>query len=97
MLQVLVVISQKFCYRKEACGYVKVIHKKEKEMEKMGKCPRYWKQWILRCPPEKKKKKMNKIAHVLLQSCFQVSKERYIFKEQSRIRLATIYPHTHTS
>jgi hypothetical protein len=25
---VLVAISQKFCYRKEACGYAKVIHKK---------------------------------------------------------------------
>jgi hypothetical protein len=36
---------------------------------------------------------------ILLSSkCFQVSKERYVFKEQSRIRLATIYIHyiTHT-
>ena len=63
----------------------------------MDKCPRYLKQWVLRCPPEKKKE-MNKIAPVLLQNYFQVSKERYVFKEQSRIRLATIYPpfiHTH--
>ena len=29
MLQVLVAISQKFCCRKEALGYAKVIHKKE--------------------------------------------------------------------
>jgi hypothetical protein len=36
MLQVLVTISQKFCYRKEAWGYAKVIHKKEKKkVEKM--------------------------------------------------------------
>jgi hypothetical protein len=40
------------------------------------------KQWILRCPPKKRKRrKMNKIAHVLLQKYFQVSKERYVFKE----------------
>ena len=76
--------------------------KKEKEMKKMDKCLRYWKQWVLRCPREKREKKMNKIAHVLLQSYFQFSKGRYVFKEQSRIRLATIYihhihPHTCTS
>ena len=59
----------------------------------MDKCPRYIKQWVLRCQLEKEE--MNKIAHVFLQSCFQVSKERYVFKEQSRIRLATIYIHTH--
>ena len=35
---------------------------------------------------------MNKIAHVFLQ-IFSSSKERYVFKEQSRIRLATIYIH----
>ena len=35
MLQVLVAISQKFCCRKEALGYAKVIHKKKKrEMKK---------------------------------------------------------------
>jgi hypothetical protein len=37
------------------------------------------------------KKVMNKIAHVFLHSCFQVLKERYVFKAKSRIRLATIY------
>ena len=42
-----------------------------------------------------RKKEMNKIAIVLSQKHFQVSKERYVFKEQSRIRLATIYIHTH--
>jgi hypothetical protein len=46
---------------------------KKKELKKinnkiMDKCPRYRKQWVLRCPPEKKKiREMNKIAHVLLQ------------------------------
>jgi hypothetical protein len=54
----------------------------------MDKCPRYLKQWVLRCLP--KKREMNKIAHVFLQSCFQVLKERYVFKKHSRIRLATI-------
>ena len=94
MLQILVAISQMFCCRKETWGYAKVIHKKKKSWEKIDKCPRYWKQWVLRCPLEKrKKKKINKIAPVFLQSCFQVSKERYVFKQHSRIRLATIYIH----
>ena len=65
----------------------------------MDKCLRYLKQWVLRCPPEKKEREMNKIAHVLLQKCFQVLKERYVFKEQSKIRLATIRAgqNTHSS
>ena len=51
------------------------IKKREKKSwEKIDKCPRYLKQLVLRCPPQKKK--INKIAHVLFQSCFQVSKER---------------------
>ena len=38
-------------------GYAKVIHKRRKKgVEKMDKCPRYLKQWVLRCPPEKRKK-----------------------------------------
>ena len=86
-----------FVAEKEACGYAKVI--KKISIEKMDKCPRYLKPWVLRCPPKKKrrKKEMNKIAHVFLQSYFQFLKERYIFKEQGRIRLATIYtPYIHT-
>ena len=31
MLQILVAISQKFCCRKEAWGYAKVIHKKRED------------------------------------------------------------------
>ena len=33
MLQVLIAISQRICYKKEAWGYAKVIHKK-REIEK---------------------------------------------------------------
>jgi hypothetical protein len=60
MLRVLIAISQKFCCRKEACGYAKVIHEKEKRekvLEKVDKCPRYLKQWVLQCPSEKRKKR----------------------------------------
>jgi hypothetical protein len=66
MLQLLVTISLKFCYRKETWGYAKVIHERERERElkKMDKCPRYLKQWILRCLP-KKRKEINKIAPTL--------------------------------
>jgi hypothetical protein len=59
MLQVLVAISQKFYCRKEAYGYAKVIHKnRNKRVEKkIDKCPRYLKQWILRCLPKKRRKR----------------------------------------
>jgi hypothetical protein len=33
MLQVLVAISQNVCCRKEACGYIKVIHEKKRKKE----------------------------------------------------------------
>jgi hypothetical protein len=63
MLQVLV-ISQKFCCGEEACGYAKVIHEKKKrkgkELKKMDKCPRYLKQWVLRCPPKKREEVVSK-------------------------------------
>ena len=48
----------KFCCRKETWGYGKVIHKKrkeKKELRKMNKCPRYLKQWVLRCSPKKER------------------------------------------
>jgi hypothetical protein len=58
---------KKFCCRKGTWGYTKVIHKKRKKSwEKMDKFPRYLKQWVLRCPPEKKKA-INKITLALLQ------------------------------
>jgi hypothetical protein len=53
-----------FCCRKETWGYAKVIHEKKerkKELRKIDKCPRYLKQWLLRCLL----KKINKIAPVL--------------------------------
>ena len=55
------------------------IKEKEKILEKMDKCLRYWKQWVLRCPP-KKRRKMNKIAHDFLQKCFQISIKRDMFQ-----------------
>jgi hypothetical protein len=92
-----------FCCREKAYGYAKVIHKKR--VNKIDKCPRYLKQYngySYACLRKKEKEEMNKIVHVFLQKYFQVSKERYVFKEHSRIRLATIYihhihPHTCTS
>ena len=71
--------------------FIKKRKRKKKSWEKMDKCPRYLKQWVLRCPPENQE--TNKIAPVLLENYFQDSKERYVFREQSRIRLATIYIH----
>jgi hypothetical protein len=53
-----------FCCRKEAWGYAKVIHKKERKETKRRvekkwtqKYPRYLKQWVLRCLLEKEKEK----------------------------------------
>jgi hypothetical protein len=54
--------------------------KKKKSIEKMD-VSEILKQWVLWCPP-KKREEMNKIVHVFLQGCFQISKERYIFEEQ---------------
>jgi hypothetical protein len=33
--------------------------KKRKKLGKMDKCPRYPKQWVLRCPPKKEKREKN--------------------------------------
>jgi hypothetical protein len=57
----------------------------------MDKCPNYQNNGY--SDARLKKREMNKIAHIFLQSCFQVLKERYVFKEHSRIRLATKYIH----
>ena len=51
----------------------------------MDKCPRYLKQWVLRCMPKKgrkEKEEMNKIAHVFLQKYFPISKERYVSRSK---------------
>ena len=59
--------------------FIKKGKKEKKRVEKkMDKCPRYLKQWVLRCPPEKKE--INKIAHVFLQSCFQSFKREISFQ-----------------
>jgi hypothetical protein len=81
---------------KEAWAMQKLfINKKRKSIEKIDKCPRYPKQWVLRCSP--KKREMNKIAYVFLQSIFKFQSRETSFKEHSKIRIATIYiPHTCT-
>ena len=59
MLKVLIDISVNVLLQKRGMGYAKVIHikkKKNERVEKIDKCPKYRKQWVLRCPPEKKKK-----------------------------------------
>jgi hypothetical protein len=75
--------------------------KREKSIEKMDKCPNYQNNGYLDAHLKKEKKE---IAHVVLQSYFQVLKKRGMFsRSKSRIRLATIYtpttiyPHTCTS
>ena len=81
MLQILVAISQKFCCRKEAWAMQKLFIKKEKKkiIGKNGQVYEILKNngYLDACL---KMREMNKIAHVLLQKCFQVSKERYVFK-----------------
>ena len=50
MLPVLVTISPTIAMQKRSMGYAKVIHKKKKKRveEKIDKCLRYLKQWVLR-------------------------------------------------
>ena len=81
----LLISLSKFCCRKETWGYAKVIHKKE--LRKHGQVSKIFKTMGTQMSSWRKKGEMNKIAPVFLQGCFQVLKERYIFKEQSRIRL----------
>ena len=96
--KVRVAISQKFYCREEAWAMQKLFIKKEKK-KRIGK------KWTSVRDIKnnghldahlKNEREMTKITYVLLQKCFQVSKERYVFKEQSRIRLATTYIHTHS-
>jgi hypothetical protein len=68
----------------------------KKELEKMDKCLRYLKQWVLRCPP-KKKKEMNKIAPILLQMFLSFKKRDKFSRSKVELGLATIYPHTYIS
>ena len=67
--KVLIDLSQSFIVEKRH-GALQMLFKskkkkrKKRDWEKMDKYPRYLKQWVLRCPPEKRKE-MNKIAPVL--------------------------------
>jgi hypothetical protein len=56
--------------QKDACGYAKVI-KEKKSIEKNRQVSKRIKQWVLRCPPEKKRE-MNKIAHVFFAKCSSI-------------------------
>ena len=89
----------KLCCRKEAWGYAKVIHKKEKKGKKelkkwTQKCPRYLKQQVLRCPPKKREK--NKIAPAL-QQMFLNSKREICFQgaQQNQVSHHTYIHHIH--
>jgi hypothetical protein len=73
----------------------KLFMKKEERIEKNGQVSEWLKQWVLWCPPEKREKE-KRMTYVFLQSWFQVSIERDVFKEHSRIRIATIYFHHST-
>jgi hypothetical protein len=47
-----------FNCRKRGTGFAKVIHeRKRKSIEKIDKCPRYLKPWVLRCPSKKREEK----------------------------------------
>ena len=56
------------------------IKERKEKVIKMDKCLRYLKQWVLRCPTERRKREMNKIAHVFLQKCFKVLNKRDMFQ-----------------
>ena len=79
-------LQQLLC-RKEAQGYTIVIHKKKKI--KNRQVSKIFKTMGTQMPTWKNK--INKIAHVFLQIFPSLKRERYVFKEYSRIRLATIY------
>ena len=57
-------------------GYARVIHKEKKRKveKKMDKCPRYLKQWVHRCPPERERE-INKIPYVFLQMFLSFKRE----------------------
>ena len=66
------VISKK--RRKEKKKRVKNGHKSVRDIENNGYSD-------VRLKKKREENKMNKIAHVLSQKYFQVSRERYVFKE----------------
>jgi hypothetical protein len=52
-------LSKSFNYRKKGMSYARVIHKKreEKVLKNWSSVRDIKKQWVLRCPHEKRKKK----------------------------------------
>ena len=101
MLKDVVATSQMFCCKKEIWGYAKVIHKKRKKKKKVEK-----KRTSVRDIQNngyldvclKKKEKDEYDSPCFLAKLFPISKERYVFNEHSRIRLATYIStiHAHT-
>ena len=76
---VLVNISlERLQLQKKRHGLCKSYLEKEKVLEKMNKCSRYLKQWVLRCCLRKRRIKMNKIAHVFLQKFSSFKQGRYV-------------------
>ena len=79
-------------------GHVKVIYKRKKEkvLQKWTSVRDIKNNGYSDAHRKKKKKReMNKIAHVFLQKFFKFQTREICFKEHSRIRLATIYTSTH--
>ena len=76
----------KFCCRKETLSMQKFEKKrrrrKKKEKKWTQRCLEYLKEWVLRCPPQEKKRrkkiKMNKDCPYSLAKYFQVSRERFL-------------------
>jgi hypothetical protein len=55
----------------------------KKVLKKIEKCPRYPKQWVLRCLPGKKEdreKKKKKIARTLQQKFLSSKQERHVLR-----------------
>ena len=80
---------------KEAWAMQKLFMKEKRKYWKNGQVSKISKTMGLRCPPKKRGRKMNKIAHVFLQSIFKFQTREICFNKHSRIRIATIYISTH--
>ena len=64
-------------------------------MKKMDKCLNYQNNGYSDARLRKRERKDEYDSPCFLAKLFPISKEIYVFKEQNRIRLATIYIHTH--
>jgi hypothetical protein len=90
MLQVLATISHKFCCRKEACGYAKVIQKKREKKRQVSKNRKRRTKATRLKKKERKKEEKNKIAHVLLQKFLSFKKRGMFSRNIVEFGLATI-------